>query len=251
MSNEIMKQRWETMKNLMETEGVAAVLEFIGNADAFGEKLQLYFQAQQSFGGQDWKGKNFDAYLELVHDGMDAIQVFAQTVEDPEKQDQLKDYVNMMSFNAAADLAHCWPGDTVPRETRHFEAGIAAAEQCLKWRVELNKGPGPFHMAHWVKGIHHFALNQLEDAVTHFDNAVMYARDEAVANNDPPDLTVSGNPMIAMYEGYLGLARKAVNPDDNELYQKAIDVLQQMIKEKPERKDDADFFLQQLQWVDR
>jgi hypothetical protein len=249
MGNDFPQNQWEKLLETMTTGGPDAVLDFIDGFDTFEQKLKLYFFAQQSFGGQDWEGKNFDGYLAVVQAGIKTILDYAGTMEDPEKANQLKDFANMLSFGMAADLAECWPGDTVPRESRHIEAGLAAAENCLAWRSELNKGPEPFHMAHWVKGMHHVSLKQFDEAVKHFEDAVQFGRKDAKDNGRPMTITVDGDLTLIMYTGYLGLARFLKDPGDSETYNTACKVLDEIVSDDSGTGTDAAFFRNQLDWV--
>jgi hypothetical protein len=119
------------------------------------------------------------------------------------------DEANKLTYNLAADLAEGWPGDERPRERRHLEAGLAAAERCLAWRRELKKGPRPFAIAHWVHGVHLLSLGRAQDAVAALQRSVEAAHE-------------SGDPyLVNINSGFLGIAlqkaaREAFAAGDND-----------------------------------
>jgi hypothetical protein len=81
---------------------------------------------------------------------------------------KLKDTGNIFSYNLLADLADCWPDDDLPRERHHFEEGLRAAEDCIRWREELGKPNDRKAMAWWGKGAHLLSLDRANEAVDAF-----------------------------------------------------------------------------------
>ena len=114
---------------------------------------------------------------------------------------------NVLSYNLSADLVDCWPGDDDPREPRHYKAGLEAAQNCLAWRKELQKGPGPFSKAYWLKGAHELSLWRTQDAVDSFKASLEYAREQA---GDSGEELSSDSPWsVLLGEGFLRLAELA------------------------------------------
>ena len=145
-----MSATWTLVKPALEArgpEGAAAVVRGTGGP----ARLGLWNEVLQAAGGEAWAGKSLDTRLELARLAMaDALELEAAArPRDAGQADQLLDQANIWSFNLAADLAECWPGDDEPREDRHREAGLAAALDCLQWRRQLRKGnpnPTPFRL---------------------------------------------------------------------------------------------------------
>ena len=70
-ATEFPETHWDALREAMESGGPAAVSALIGGfGDA--ERIKLYGLAQRGFGGREWKGKNFDDYITVVREGIDA-----------------------------------------------------------------------------------------------------------------------------------------------------------------------------------
>src|SRR5690606_10357253 len=150
------------------------------------------------------------------------------------------DLANVIAYNASAAVADCWE-PRLPLERRHFEAGLALADRCLAWREALGKGPWPFSIAWWAKGMHLLSLDRPVEAAGAFERAVAYAREHAIAEGhaDPELHDAFG---IALSEGYRGVAEaRAGLADGMARYEAACAAFARMID-----RDDADFGLAQL-----
>ena len=150
-----------------------------------------------------------------------------------------------MSYNLAADLADCWADDGLTRTRRHFEVGRSAADRCIRMRAELNKGPWPHSIAHWVKGMHCMSLDDLDAATEHFGIAVDYARQLAQANH--VEESESFNFIICT--AYLSFARW-LQGDNNAKhhYDQAIATFDAQLRQD-EKKEDAEIGLEQLRAI--
>ena len=78
----------------------------------------------------------------------------SEAAPDDQAREGLLQGASILSYNLSADLADCWPGDEKERTRAHFEAGLAAAKDCVRWREELQNPPGTLSMAWWAKGMH-------------------------------------------------------------------------------------------------
>jgi hypothetical protein len=243
---------WNKMRNLMVADGPQAVIEFIRRFESDLQRRQLFSLAHQGLGQREWDGKNFDALITVVEAGMAEGLRAAEAASDDESRNKRIDYANVLAFNLAADLAECWPGDESKRERRHFEKGVALGQQCLSWREKLSKGPGPFSMAHWVKGMHHLSLGQMLEAEADFASSLEHAIAAAQEQDKPIDCSGGGDFSVLLGHGYLGLARRERGDAEGEaLYRGAIKAFTETVAEYPELKDDAQFGLDQLREVDR
>jgi tetratricopeptide (TPR) repeat protein len=243
------ESRWPELRTLMETKGAAAVVELINGFDE-SQRLSLFAFAQQAFGGRDWAGKNFDAYIELANAGIAEALRQAEAEPDAEKSAKLVDRANVMSYNLSADLAECWPGDTLPRAKRHFEAGLKAAEDCIRWREELGKGPFPFALAYWARGMHQFSLGDVAGATASFKEASDYSRKNAEDEGVSADVSPEGDFGVILNAGYLGLAEWAAGDEDGRTrYDAAIAAFREGAANYPDKKDDFLFGIDQLEWV--
>ena len=145
----------------MERGGAQEVIRYVGSIEDAETRRTVYSIAQKGFGNREWAGRNFDALVEVVRAGIGETLRQAHQTADGETAGKLTDFANRLSYNLSADLADCWPGDDVQRERRHFEAGLRAAEDCVRWRRELGKPPDRRAMAYWAVGMHHISLDNL------------------------------------------------------------------------------------------
>jgi hypothetical protein len=245
---------WPAMQSAMENEGVEATIAVIEKIE-LPQRLNLFAFAQQAFGQRAWKNKSLAKQTELVKAGICAAMEFSKSISldgDAERAANIKDFANVMSFNLSADLAECWPGDDVVRQETDLKAGLAAAEDCVRWRHELEKGPTPFSMAHWVLGMHQISLAQYEEAVKNFSQAVEYGQKAATANNRSSEITASGDFSPIVSYGYLGIAETlAGQSSGKEKLTKALAVFKEQAEQEPALADDANFGISQLEYVSK
>ncbi len=247
---EFPQMHWEEMRSRMESDGPDAVVAFIQDFSDPEERLKLYSFAQQSFGYKEWKGKNFDDYISVVNAGIAEALKQSEEAEDAKTSAKHKDFANVLSYNLSADLAECWPGDTAVREKRHFEVGLAAAEDCIRWRQELSKGPFPFSIAHWAKGMHQMSLGDTAGALESFQKALDYSVEYAREQNVPETITPEGDFVVILNSGYLGIAQWLEGSKAGKArYEEACSAFQGQIDNYEDKKDDAQFGLEQLQYV--
>lgn len=184
----------------------ALVVEFIQSHSDLSERRQLYKLAQRTFGVSTFEGRDLDAVILVVRAGIDEGLRQSGAETGPEAAGDLKNFSNVLAFNLAADLAECWPEDTLLRATRHFEAGLAAAMDCLRWRVELLKGPYPFSIAWWARGMHEMSLGMFTASAESFDRALDFGIQAAKTVGHEHDVETDFN--VVLNRGYGGWARK-------------------------------------------
>jgi hypothetical protein len=244
---------WEKLREAMETGGPAAVNAFIGGFDEV-ERLKLYLFAQRAFGGREWKGKNFDDYIVVANSGISEALRQSESATTPEKAAERKDTANVMSYNLTADLAECWPGDDAPREHRHFEAGLLAADNCIRWRNELGKTSDKKSMAEWAQGMHRMSLRDFTGAIASFNAAAGHAAEHAAANGQASSPGPTASFDVNLNTGYLGLAEIASgNQSGRARYAAVCDAFraQAAQEENREMKENAQFGLEQLGVVEK
>ncbi len=248
---EFPENHWEELKRLMEEGGPRAVIDFVAGFDDELERRKLYSFCNQAFSMRDWKGKNLDGLVTVVEEGVAEGLRQAAAAADAETRAKRTDYANMMSYNLSANLAECWPGDEEPRERRHFSKGLELAKKCITWREELKKGAGPFAMAHWACGMHALSLGDAAAAREDFQKSLEYAVENAGAEGNDAECASGGDFSVVLGHGYLGLARMAAgDAGGREIYDRALDAFRATVEDFPERKDDAQFGLDQLRWVE-
>ncbi|UCH79280.1 MAG: hypothetical protein JSU81_04840 [Candidatus Coatesbacteria bacterium] len=246
---EFPETEWEEMRALMEKKGADAVIEFVAGFDD-EQRRQLYSLAQRGFAYRDWEGKNLDDLATVVQAGIAEGLRQARAETDAAKAAKLLDYANVLSYNLAADLAECWPGDTLPRDKRHFEAGLKAAADCLRWREELGKGPFPFSIAYWAHGMHLLSLGETHAALEDFRKSYKFAVEFAKAEGKDTSLSAEGEFGVLLAAGYVGLAEWVLGEDAEKAhYEEAISAFKEGAEKYPDKKDDFQFGIDQLEWV--
>jgi tetratricopeptide (TPR) repeat protein len=243
-------RHWEEMRKLMEDEGPEAVIKFIDAFEDDEQRRQLYSFARFAFAMKEWEGKNFDALIAVANAGIAEGLRQAEAATSPEDSAKLVDFANVLSYNLSADLAECWPGDTLPRERRHFEAGLKAAGDCIRWRGELGKGPEPFAIAYWAKGMHQLSLGDVDGAVENFEKSRAYnveaAKEEGAATEVSPEAGFG----LILAEGYVGLAEWVRGDEAGKgRYETAITSFREGAERYPDKRDDFQFGIDQLEWV--
>lgn len=240
---------WEEMRARMEAGGAAAVADFVAGFND-EERRKLYSFAQIAFYGREWTGKRFDGYVEVANAGIAEGLRQAEAATSAEDSARLVDFANVLSYNLSADLAECWPGDTLPRERRHFEAGLKAAEDCIRWREELGKGPGPFAMAYWAKGMHQLSLGDAGGASGNFKKSLNYYVEVAKEVGEATEVSPEAGFGLILADGYLGLAEWVKGDEAGKgRYENALAAFREGAEKYPDKKDDFDFGVAQLEWV--
>ena len=241
---------WDEMRTLMEKEGPDAVIEFIAGFDDAEQRRKLFSFGRFAFAMRDWEGKNLDAVVAVANAGIAEGLRQAEAAPSAEEAAKLVDFANVMSYNLSADLAECWPGDTLPRDKRHFEAGLKAAEDCIRWREELGKGPGPFAMAYWAKGMHQLSLGDVAGAVENFEKSYDYNVEVAKEEGTAAEVSPEAGFGLILAEGYVGLAQWAGGDEAGKgRYEAAITAFREGAEKYPDKKDDFQFGVDQLEWV--
>ncbi len=250
--------QWPGLRAAMETGGPEAAAAFIaGFADPLQRRV-LYLYVNQGLVNQGWEGKNLDDYIALCELGQAELLAQAAAAPDEETRQARVNVANMLYYNLAADLADCWPEDGFKRERRHFEAGLAAAQQCITWREELNRPAANKGMAWWAAGMHQLSLGLAADSRNSFARSLEYAREDAREQGIPAELDPRSTFSVILSEGYLALAElklaqagagdAAAAAAAHEHYAAACAAFTAQL-ESPGLKQDAQFGLDQLATV--
>jgi len=223
------------------------------------ERRSLYPLARVAYQPRNAARKNWDDLILLANTGMeDALRQSenARAKGDADLAKKCLDAANILAYNLAADLAECWPGDEAPRERRHLETGLRVASQAVVWRHELGKPPDRRAMAYWAVGMHQLSLGNPVEALGAWETALKLAA-EAVAPGkgalDPLAHVKAGADFeVVLYAGYAGIARKALgDPAGAKQYEQACAAFTETSAKFPDQKEDAEFGLDQLRWVQK
>lgn len=238
--------RWPDIRAAMAKGGAEAAAAKIREHDDPMERRILFMFARQGVGAELDALGGLDAQIALADAGMAELLAQGEAAVDSEERNRRTDVANIISFNLAADLANCWPGDDTPREARHFERGLKAAKDCLRWREELNKPAGPRNMAWWARGMHEISLGRYAEAASSMAKALDYGKQAARDNGVSAEISAEGGFLPLLSAGYLGLARRLAGAaEGGALYEQAIGAFRAQLEDEG-KKDDAQFGLDQL-----
>jgi len=253
----------DKLRSVYAEGGSDKVVAFIQGTDDAGLRRKLYALARQVLPDRKSKEPRFDDVIRIARAGIAEglrLAELARARGVAEEARECIDFANRLSYNLAADLADCWPGDEAHRERRHFEAGLRAAYDCVVWRQELGKPPDRRAMAHWAAGMHQLSLGNVVEALCAFEAAFGLALQAAAAaggvENLSPETYVkpNGDFGVILYYGYAGIARHLLGDDSGlRQFELACAAFEETLK-NPRDKDvaeDARFGLDQLRWVDR
>jgi len=63
----------------------------------------------------------------------------SEAAPDDQAREGLLQGASILSYNLSADLADCWPGDTLERTRAHFEAGRQRYQKaCDRFKAQLD-----------------------------------------------------------------------------------------------------------------
>ncbi len=261
-----MMQTWEDQQTFFEAQwpGLRQALEQGGGeagaafALAFSDELErrvLFVFGSSSITEREWQGRDLDAYIRFCDLGIAECLRQAAAETTSELRDKRTDTANVISYNLAASLADCW-GDGQTREQRqperrHFERGLQAARDCIRWRLELDKGPAPFAIAYWAKGMHLLSLGDHLGAVESFRVGREFSRLAAEESGLIATLGPQADFGVILASGYLGLARSIAGMSGGlELYQATLAAFTEQLQD-PLRAEDAQFGMDQLRAVEQ
>ena len=144
----------------------------------------------------------------------------------------------------------------MPRERGHIETGLDVASRAVVWRNELGKPLDRRAMAYWAVGMHHVSLGNFIEATGAFETALNLAAEAVAAGKRPLDplaLVKGGADFgVVLYAGYAGIARRLLgDPAGAKQYERACAAFTESIAKHPDQKEDAQFGLEQLRWVEK
>ena len=234
---------WPDLQAAAREGGAAAVLAWIDAREDDLERRVLHLFARQGFVLGSGESKDLALAAAVARGSIDRLVEDARVAQgdgDEAGARRRTDLANVISYNLAADLADCWPGERPALPSSLFEEGLRAAEDCIAWREELAKGPGASSMAWWAKGMHLMSLGRSDEAMHAFLKSLNLARD--VAQSDEDFAVVLGR-------GYLGLSRWITGEEiGRDQYREALAVFESQLA-REETRDDARFGIDQLETV--
>jgi hypothetical protein len=195
----------EELSRLIEAGAASAVTSYVQALASPLERRQLFAFAQQAMSKRKVEDRDLDVLIAIAHAAMEEGTRQAAAETDPAEAAKRKDFVNVVAYNLAADLAECWPDDLTPRRRAHFETGLAAAQQAVRLRDELGKPAAARAMAWWACGAHQLSLGRGADAASSFERSLEFARK---ACKGAATVEAGGDFHVMLASGCLGLATK-------------------------------------------
>jgi hypothetical protein len=241
---------WGVVEDAASRGGAREVARVVFERDP-ETRRGLWRLALRRLDDRDSPLRNFELLIDVAQAGIDDSMTLANQAVDAESAAAWADAANILSYNLSAALADCWPDDPAPREPHHFEIGLRAAEDCIRWRWELGKPPDRRGMAYWAAGMHHLSLGHLLESWGAFVTAEKLARGTTKGSHGA-GVEPEGNFGVILYHGYAGIARWAMGEDEGRRdYERACRAFEQTGGSDPERREDAQFGLEQLRWVEK
>lgn len=241
-----MEQHRAAMKSALNAGGGQAVIDYIEGFDSDPLRRVLYIASKQVLAPPDFQDKSLDDLITVSDAGIAEMLRQVEEASDDETRGQCLHAAHIVSFNLAAELADCWPGDDLPRTPAHHTRGTQAAVDCLLWS-EVAGVPMPISNDYWVRGIHQLALGDAQAAIRSWTASLEFAEsaaeNEGEATKIGPDATFA----VILNSGYLGLARWTSGEKAGKgEYEAAISAFQAQL-EDAERAEDAKLGIGQLE----
>jgi hypothetical protein len=244
---EFFQANWPAMKEAVESGGGRAAVEYIKAIEDPLERRVLFVFARMGLVMDEWEGKNFDPYIDVVDSGIAEMLTQAREAEDEESRAARINGAHVLSYNLAADLADCWPGDEEARTEAHFERGLKAAEDCLGWcNPSIVQG---LAQDWWVRGMHQLSLGKVAGCEASWEKAFEYSQQVAEADGMPTEVSPDAGFGVILGSGYVGLI-KAIRekPEGFQRFEEALGAFTTQMGDENLR-DDAAFGIAQLQTV--
>jgi hypothetical protein len=241
-------EHWPALRAALEEGGPGALVDAIMARESDGARAALFRFVRQGLVLGEWNGKNLDDYLAVADAGISWLGQRAEEVPAEERTGYLN-VLAELTFNVAADLADCWPGDDEPRQPHHFRRGAEIAEQSVGLRDELRKPAESKSLGWWALGYHQLRLGHTDNASDSMERSLEQARVAAREAGDRDEITSRAPFPVLVGAGYLALARIADGePSGPDLYAEALAAFHAQLGDA-ERKDDAQFGIDQLERV--
>lgn len=201
-----LEQHRAAMKEAVKSGGGDAVIAYIKGFDSDPLRRVLYIASKQVLVPKDSADKRLDDLITVSDAGVAEMLRQAEHAVDEDTRAQCVHAAHIISYNLAAELADCWPGDDLPRTPAHHTRGMQAATDCLLWSQPAGQ-PMPISNDFWVRGIHQLALGDVAAAIRNWSASLEFAEEAAQAQSEPTTVGPGGTYAVNLNSGYLGLAR--------------------------------------------
>ncbi|MDE0959250.1 MAG: hypothetical protein OSB09_00555 [Planctomycetota bacterium] len=239
---------WPEMSEIYLQSGVVSLIDHIGSKSEPMQRRGLFLMASQRISAGQNLSRSLSDLIAISRAAIDEFATQAESETDRDERARRLDGANILSYNLSADLAPCWPEDPEPRTVDHYQEGIRCAEDCLRWRSELNKGAVPFHMAWWALGTHRCGLADWSAAVEAFGKSLEAAQDNARESATPVEGGPDASFLINISTGWLEFARwRGGDKTSYDRFLKVIDAFSQIARRNDDDHADSMLGIQQLE----
>jgi hypothetical protein len=229
---------WPEFKALAEAGKCQDIINTVQKLPTPKEQVSLLRFTVRGLMFRDWANKSLNPIIQLG----DLAIATALNCGDTEE-------ANVVCYNMSANLADCW-NDGFTRNPEHFKKGLQYADRALEFRKQLKKGPGPFALAYWARGIHQYSLGDLSFAEASFNESLKSAQENAKAENKPVSISKETPFSILIAFGYLAIAQIAQGKKAAEkMLTDVILAFEEMKGLSEDAKADAEIGLDQLRYV--
>jgi hypothetical protein len=184
----------------------AAIVDYVC-ALPMEERPRATLAAQKALFAAAVDEPGLDLYTEVIRTLLARGKEALAELGDEAARRRYTDSYNALSYNFCADLCDCWPEDVLRRSERHFNAGLSAAEDCVRWRDELGKPPVARSRANWARGMHQLSLGRCSEALESFTAAQGLALEAQQADIQRSEAGVPTFDVL-LCTGFLGIAEQ-------------------------------------------
>lgn len=228
-----LEQHRAAMMEAVEAGGGDAVIAYIEGFDSDPLRRVLYIASKQVLVPANSAGKRLDDLITVSDAGVAEMLRQAEYAAAEETRGQCVQGAHIVSYNLAAELADCWPGDDSPRTPAHHTRGVQAATDCLLWSQPAGQ-PMPISNDYWVRGVHQLALGDASAAIRSWTASLEFAEEAAEAEEQPTTVGPDGTYAVILNSGYLGLARWINgDPEGERAYNEATKAFEAQLASSP------------------
>lgn len=193
------------------TEGIKGIESHLINFPAGNQRIKLLESIRKAVAATYIENHQLDRMQEIYE------ACIAEALSLAEGDEKALLYANVTSYNLAANLADCWSDAEEPRSSKHFNAGLIAANRCLELRNRLQKPPAAMAMACFILGVHEYSLENYSNAEKAWSKKLEYEFQTIDTESD-----AERNLNVLLSQGLIGLARWSKGTEDGSAYEASI-----------------------------
>ncbi len=240
-------EQWPILQAALQKGGAEALGSRIEAYEEGLEKRVLYLFLRQKLGmGEE---ADFEAYAEVARRGIRMGETEAERASKEEDQNRRFHFAHILAFNLGADLAPCWPKDSLRRSEVDYQVGAWAGAKCLELAERMGSDAGTWSNDFWLLGMHELALGNFVEARDAWSKGVHKAWEAEGVPVAQRELGVKAPFGVLLQEAKRSLARLLLgDPEGRVEYERCLEFFREQAKDKS-KADDAQFGLAQCEEV--